>query len=141
MRKIMIVALFSIILAGCEKESVLADVEIPEEVISYVDTHFPENPIAQVVKDIDEFELSYDVLLEGSYSLEFNRKKQIISVKGLSKLPDSVVPDKLLDYVLKNYPSQLIFEWSLDDREQEIKLDNELELIFNLKDEFKRIDY
>ena len=139
MRKIMIVALFSIILAGCEKESVLADVEIPKN-NKLCDTPFLKS-IAQVLKISMSLKLSYDVLLEGSYSLEFNRKKQIISVKGLSKLPDSVVPDKLLDYVLKNYPSQLIFEWSLDDREQEIKLDNELELIFNLKDEFKRIDY
>jgi hypothetical protein len=141
MKQIIIIAILTLAFASCEKETVLDDMNIPEEISNYVNTHFPDNKIIQVVKDVDELELSYDVILEDSFSMEFNRKKQIISVKGISKLPDTVIPEILLSHAKNNYPEQIIIEWSLDDRKQEIKLNNGIELKFNKEGEFIRIDY
>lgn len=140
MKQIIIIAILTLAFASCEKETVLDDMNIPEEISNYVNTHFPDNKIIQVVKDVDELELSYDVILEDSLSMEFNRKKKIISINGLNKLPDSVIPEKLLNYANNHYAEQHIVEWSLDNRDQEIKLDNGIELKFNTKGEFLRID-
>ncbi|HOO85686.1 MAG TPA: PepSY-like domain-containing protein [Prolixibacteraceae bacterium] len=140
MKQIIFIAILALAFVSCEKETVLDDLNIPEEISDYVNTHFPDNKIIQIIKDVDELELTYDLTLEGSFSLEFNRKKQIISINGLNKLPDSVIPEKLLNYANNHYAEQHIVEWSLDNRDQEIKLDNGIELKFNTKGEFLRID-
>jgi len=141
MKQIIIIAILTLAFASCEKETVLDDMNIPEEISNYVNTHFPDNKIIQVVKDVDELELSYDVILEDSLSMEFNRKKKIISIEGINKIPDSVIPEKLLNYVNNNYSEQYIIEWNLDNRYQEIELNNGIELKFNKEGEFIRIDY
>ena len=141
MKQIIFIAILALAFVSCEKETVLDDMNIPEEISNYVNTHFPDNKIIQVVKDVDELELSYDVILEDSLSMEFNRKKKIISIEGINKIPDSVIPEKLLNYVNNNYSEQYIIEWNLDNRYQEIELNNGIELKFNKEGEFIRIDY
>lgn len=140
MKKLLLLAIVPFVLTACDKESVLPLADVPTQITNYVNTHFPNNPIIQVIKDLDGVELTYDVTLEGNFFLEFNRKKEVIEIKGLTKLPDSVIPEKILDYVVTQYPENHIIKWELDDRSQEVTLDNELELVFNLKGDFLRID-
>lgn len=140
MKKLFLLAIAPFIFASCDKEEILPDNKIPSEIISYIDTHFPENPIIQTVKDSDGWELTYDIILEGGFSLEFNRKKEVIDIEGQSKLPVSVIPAKLLAYIAENYADNFIVGWELEDRNQQIKLDNGLELEFTMAGNFLRID-
>ncbi|HRP55056.1 PepSY-like domain-containing protein [Agriterribacter sp.] len=135
---ILILAIFA--LAGCEKETVIKENDLPAEIKTFITTHFPANPIIQSVKDRDGLELTYDVILEGNISLEFNRKKQITDVDGIAKLPDSLIPSSILNYVSTNYSGNVITGWELDDRNQQITLDNGLELEFSMPGVFLRID-
>jgi hypothetical protein len=140
MKRLFLLALVPFLLISCEKEEILPLTDIPSEISNYVSTHFPENPIIQAIKDTDGFELTYDITLEGGLFLEFNRKKEVIDIEGLTKLPDSVIPAKLLEYATTNYPDNYIIGWELDDRNQQIKLENGLELEFNMNGDFLRID-
>ncbi len=131
----------SISLIGCDDKETLLDAnKIPVEIKTYVEKHFSGKNILQCKKDVDGLEVSYDVVVEGGYKLEFNRNKKIDSVKGVSKLPDSVIPEKILSYVTSKYPGNYIIEWDLDKTTQEIKLDNKLEMVFNHSGDFLRID-
>lgn len=80
------------------------------------------------------------MIVEGNYTLEFDSKKRIDNVKGTEKLPDSIIPTKILDYIKSNYASNYIIEWDLDKNTQEVKLDNRLELVFDKSGNFLRID-
>ena len=143
MKKILFLAFMisTISLIGCDDKETLLDADkIPAEIKTYVEKHFPGKNILQCIKDVDGLEVSYDVVVEGGYKLEFNRDKKIDSVKGVSKLPDSVVPEKILAYVASNYPGNYIIEWDADKTTQEVKLDNRLELVFNSAADFLRID-
>ncbi len=140
MKRLFLLALVPFLLISCEKEEISPLTDIPSEISNYVSTHFPENPIIQAIKDTDGFELTYDITLEGGLFLEFNRKKEVIDIEGLTKLPDSVIPAKLLEYATTNYPDNYIIGWELDDRNQQIKLENGLELEFNMNGDFLRID-
>ena len=140
MKRLFLLALVPFLLISCEKEEILPLTDIPSEISNYVSTHFPENPIIQAIKDTDGFELTYDITLEGGFFIEFNRKKEVIDIEGLTKLPDSVIPAKLLEYATTNYPDNYIIGWELDDRNQQIKLENGLELEFNMNGDFLRID-
>lgn len=83
---------------------------------------------------------SYDVWLSDNVKLEFNRKYEIIDIESASKLPDSVIPAKILDYINMRYPQLFIKEWAKDDNRQEVELNNELTLIFSKSGDFIRID-
>ena len=140
MKRLFFLVLVPFLLISCEKEKILPLIDVPTEISNYVSTHFPENPIIQAIKDTDGFELTYDITLEGGFFIEFNRKKEVIDIEGLTKLPDSVIPAKLLEYATTNYPDNYIIGWELDDRNQQIKLENGLELEFNMNGDFLRID-
>ncbi|KAF0202567.1 MAG: hypothetical protein FD170_1741 [Bacteroidetes bacterium] len=140
MKKLLLFAAIPFLLISCEKEKILPLTDIPSEIPDYINTHFPETSIIQAVKDTDGFELTYDITLNGGYFLEFNRKKEVIDIDGISELPDSVIPEKILEFVTTNYEEYFITGWEEDKRNQQIKLDNGLELVFNMNGDFLRID-
>jgi len=127
-------------LTSCEKEVVIPTSDLPSEITSYISTHFPNNTIPQVIKDRNIVNKTYDILLSEGISLEFNRKKEIITIDGVTKLPDSVIPVKILQYVASNYPPNVITDWALDNKNQQVELNNGLDLEFNMKGDFLRIN-
>ncbi|MBC8490760.1 MAG: PepSY-like domain-containing protein [Bacteroidetes bacterium] len=133
-----VIGIFSLI--SCSQETIISKKDLPSEIKSYVDTHFPDQAILQSVKDKEGLTLSYEITLDNLTELEFNRKSEIIKIEGKNKLPDSVIPQKLLNYVNNNYSDNFITEWELDDRNQQIQLDNGLELEFKMDGNFLRID-
>lgn len=132
--------ILAFLLSSCEKEQIISSSALPNEITTYITTHFPDNSILQVIKDKDGFTKTYDVTLSEGLSLEFNRKKEIIDIDGISELPSSVIPEKIRQYVTANYPDNVITDWEIDRKNQQIELDNGLDLEFNMKGEFLRID-
>lgn len=139
-RGVLMGAVLTFSLSSCEKEEIMPVSELPNEITSYITKHFPNNTIKQVIKDRDGLTKTYDILLSESISLEFNRQKEIIDIDGVSKLPDSVIPDKIREYVRNNYPDNFITDWEIDGRNQQVQLDSGLDLEFNMKGDFLRID-
>ncbi len=140
MKKFIVLAILPFLLISCEKEKVMSLTETPSEINTYITTHFPNKNIIQGIKDTDGLELTYDITLESGIYLEFNRKKEVIKIHGIEKLPDSVIPEKLLAFVSLNYANNYIVKWELDDRNQKITLNNSTELEFNMNGDFLRID-
>ena len=128
-------------LISCAKDEVIPVSELPAEMKAYISIHFPSNTILQVVKDVDGLTKTYDVLLSERISLEFNRQKEIIDIDSEIALPNSVIPEQIRQYVTANYPSNVITDWELDDRNQQVQLNNGLDLKFNMNGDFLRIDY
>lgn len=141
MKKMSLLLLFAVFgLVGCEKETIILANNLPAEIQSYLSTHFPSNEVIQIIKDRDGLSLTYDVILQGNFMLEFNRKKEVIDIDGQSKLPDSVIPVKLLEFVQTNYSDNFITHWEIEGKNQQIQLDNGLELIFTTDGRFLKID-
>ncbi len=127
-------------LTSCDKEEVIPSSDLPSEITSYVSTHFPNNTIVQVINDRDGLSKTYDILLSENISLEFNRKKEIIDIDAVTQLPNSVIPEKIRQYVTTNYSTNFITDWELDDKNQQVQLDNGLDLEFKMNGDFLRID-
>jgi hypothetical protein len=140
-RSILILSALVLFLAtACSKDAVVPEETLPASIKEYITTHFPTHAILEVMKEREGLSTSYEVTLEGSFKLEFDRRNQIKDIEGITKLPDSVVPAKISEYVTSNYPDQFIVKWEKDDNHQEIQLDNKMELVFTLSDDFLRID-
>lgn len=136
----LVLSALTLSLASCDKESIIPATELPNDIQNYLSTHFPNKNVVQVLEDLDGFTKTYDILLEGNISLEFNRKKEVISIDSNTALPSSVIPERIRQYVATNYPNNVITDWELDDRNQQVELDNGLDLEFNRDGEFLRID-
>ncbi len=134
------VLVLSLSLTSCDKESILSLNNIPAEIENYISSHFPGNKIIQAVEDLDGFTKTYDIILDGSIRLEFNRKKEIIEIDGISQLPDSVIPEKIRNYVSINFPTNVITDWEIEGKNQQVGLDNGLDLEFTKNGDFLRID-
>lgn len=132
----MLITLFS----SCEKETIIPAGEIPNEINTYISKHFPTSSITQILIDKDLVSKTFDVTITGGISLEFNNKKQIQDIDGSSVLPDSVIPEKIRQYVSSNYPNNVITNWELEGKNQQIGLNSGLELKFNMNGDFLRID-
>lgn len=142
MRKVLFVLLAALLFVSCESETVIKEGDIPAEITSYVKQHFPENSIIQVIKIKEDGTTTYDVLLEGGFKLEFDRKKVVESIESATRLalPESVLQEPVLNYIKTNYPDSFAVKWEKDDRRQEVELDNYVNLEFDLKGNFIKID-
>jgi len=146
--KILFALAFVALFASCSNDDdnnndndiILSETEIPTQIMSYISEHFPDNAIVQAVQDNDDNTVTYEVLLEGNFELDFNSDFEIIDIDGISALPDSVIPQAILDYVSENYPDNYITDWKLELTHQQIELNNGLELEFEMDGTFIRID-
>ncbi|MFV0290835.1 MAG: PepSY-like domain-containing protein [Mangrovibacterium sp.] len=120
-------------------EKVLAEKEIPAAIIDYKTTHFPEAIINRAILD-SEHETIYEIYLSGNVELDFNENCEIIDIDGTTKLPDSVIPVEIQNYVTENYPTYVITDWELELGNQQIEFSNGWELEFKLDGTFIRID-
>lgn len=132
---------FLLLLSSCDKERLVNESELPSDARTYIALHFPDLEITQVIKERDDLVTSYEVYLSGGFKLDFNSSGEIRGIEGTGKLPDSVVPEAILAYVNTHYPDYFIRDWEWDDREQEVKLSNQVELRFDRSGNFLRIDY
>lgn len=128
--------------SGCDNEKVVDETSLPPQATEFIEAHFPDASIARVVRDRDDLLTSFDVILDNRVELEFDKQGECFSVDGNAndKLPDSLIPLKILEYVQKNYPDQYITDWEKNKTIQEVSLSNNKELIFNLSGTFLRYD-
>ncbi len=152
-RKIVLLAalfMMPLSLIGCDREVALTGNDVPNEIKAYVEKHFSDCDILQIMKDYDGAELTYDVILKskqtsGLITLEFNRKKQIIGIDSETTcLPESVIPAPIRAYVSANYPNTCINDWSFDrdglNKHQEVELANGINIVFDKNGNFVRYD-
>ncbi len=123
-----------------DREVILAESEIPSAIMTYKTTHFPNNGISRAIKDTELNTITYELDLVGNFELDFNADYQITDIDGASKLPDSVIPQPLLDYVSQHYADNFITDWELEANYQQIALNNGVELEFEMDGTFLRID-
>ncbi len=130
------------LLTGCEKDKVVDDAELPGTAKEFIETHYPDATIKQVVKEREDLRNTYDVILDNQVKLSFENSGACYEAESTNtlKLPDSMIPTNVLEYVAKNYPEAFIIEWDKDKTDQEIKLNTNVELIFNLSGGFLRVD-
>ncbi|MCF2494866.1 PepSY-like domain-containing protein [Dyadobacter chenhuakuii] len=144
MKKALSIYFVLILLAvtGCDNEKVVDETSLPPQASEFIEAHFPNAKVARVVRDRDELLTNFDVILDNQVELEFDKQGECFSVDGNAneKLPDSVIPLKILEYVQKNHADKYITDWEKNKTTQEVSLSDNKELIFNLSGTFLRID-
>lgn len=133
------ISLFVFSNANAQKKY-LAVSETPGQIISYINAHFPKSEIISVKKDKEVLKTEYKVKLNTMVELEFDGNFSIKKIESKSALPQSVVPEKIVAYIHKNYPNNKILEWKKEKKGQKIELDNGIDVVFDLNGKFLGID-
>src|SRR5690349_11002692 len=110
--------------SGCDNEKVVDETSLPPQASEFIEAHFPNAKVARVVRDRDDLLTSFDVILDNQVELEFDKQGECFSVDGNAneKLPDSLIPLKVLEYVQENHPDTYITDWEKNKTTQEVSL-------------------
>lgn len=127
------------LLMACDKEVILPNDKIPTAIKTYISTHFTTTSIRKAIEEKNESE-RYEIYLENGIVLEFNKDNEIVDIDGNgNKLPDSVIPPKILSYVNDHSSNNFIVGWEKKMNTQEVQLNNQKVLIFSLSGDFQSI--
>jgi hypothetical protein len=145
MRKIMtMVAIAAAALLGlqsCEKnDKLIGESKLPSAAQTFLQENFPSEAILSVVKDYDDGTHTYKVSLSDGTYIEFKKNGEWKEIENrTSGIPESAIPAKIMEYINVNYPDNFIIDIE-HDRHYDVELDSGLDLDFNSKGEFLRID-
>lgn len=116
--------------------------QLPQPAKDFVRKHFNEADVILVTMDKEIFSTTYDVKLQNGISIDFNKAGQWTEIDGDHvALPASVIPGKIAAFVNSKHAGFTIEKISRKFKVYEVELNNDLDLIFNLKTlEFMRYD-
>ncbi|WP_311330248.1 PepSY-like domain-containing protein [Capnocytophaga sputigena] len=120
--------------AASAQDSKVTFNDLPADAINFVRQHFLVDHIASVWKDTDYNDEEYTVIFRDGLEIEFNGNGDWKELKARhGKVPDHVVPEKILAHVHATFPFESIKEVShnLTKKRYEAELTNEQELKFD----------
>lgn len=116
--------------------------QLPEKAQKFLTTYWNDVKVVKAEMDKDGLEVTYDVYLENKTNIEFDKKGEWKEIKSpMAEIPKGVIIQNIVDYVANNYSGSRIEKIKREHHHYEVELTNDIELRFNKKGEFKRIDY
>lgn len=115
--------------------------ELPQKAQDFIRSNFPDKEVSYAKIDGGYIGGSYDLVFVDGTKVEFTRSGDWKEIKcRYSKVPDHLIPQKIRDYVQKNFPNQPVVKIERKKRKYEVELRNDLDLEFDLKGNFLRLD-
>lgn len=133
--------LFSTLAMG-QKDKAITLEELPGKAQLFIQTYFNQHKVLYVIKEAEEyFTHSFEVLLEDKVKIEFRKNGDWKEVDGKKKpIPTDFIPKKIMNYLNRSFPNNEVVKIEKGKRKYEVKITNGLELEFDLKENFLRID-
>lgn len=131
-----ILVLFAVLIfAACgndDDDQKISAAELPQRAIVFIETHFPDAQIISVTLDSNS-RSQYEVKLNNGFDLDFDQEGEWTEVEGHGqKVPDAIIPERILEYVQTIYPNAFIEEISKKTDRYEVDLSTDIDLIFDL---------
>ena len=143
MKKILSIALLALTctFTACANELLISYDQVPEPAKAIVAAHFDATQVAYVMLDKGLLNDEYEVRFNDGRTIEFNKAGALLKVDcKLAEVPSALIPEPVLLYVKTNFPNAFITEWGKDDLGYKAELNSGLDLKFNSKYEFVRVD-
>ncbi|MDR2118641.1 MAG: PepSY-like domain-containing protein [Tannerellaceae bacterium] len=129
---------------SCDKEEFISETELPAISREFLQTHFNGISINAIVKETEVLSKDYTVYLANGFEIGFTKKGSWDDVDGkTAAVPQTIqdiLPGGIARYVSNTLPACYIVEINKEHYGYEIGLSNDMDLKFNSKGEFIRID-
>ena len=127
---------------SCEKhDEVVSAASLPYEVTAFVQTHFPNVEILNVIKDYSgQKAYDFEITLNDGTRLDISKNGKWKEVENYKKgVPSSIMPMSIVAYVTDNHPDAIVV--SIDrERGYEVALSVGLDVVFDQSGNFSRYD-
>ena len=125
-------------LAGNDKP--ISPDKLPAPVKEFIAKHFASSDISLATVDRELFDTTYEVFFTDGNKVEFDKNGEWKDIDcKYSRIPDKALPEKISEYITANHSGRYAKEIDRDKYDYEVKLDNGLELKFDLR--FRLIGY
>lgn len=116
--------------------------QFPKKSQEFISQNFKGETITASFQETDFFSKEYKVILSDGTRVEFNHKGEWTEIKTFNKgISSGLIPSKINTYLLANYPNVVIKEIKKGKRGFSVELLNDIELEFDLNQNFVRIDH
>lgn len=123
------------------QKTVIKKEALPSNAQTFLKTHFGSKKPSYILEDKEILSTEYKVKFNNEIEIEFDKKGNWKEVDGKnSTIPKSIVPKKIASYIKSNFPKEKVTKIEIGSSGYETKLTNGLELKFNLKEDFVKID-
>lgn len=127
-----LLATAALVLASVETSRPLGPDGLPPKAQAFLESHFNGESPVLVLKEYEEFRISYEVSFIDGTKVEFRRNGDWESFKSHARpVPADLVPEAMADYIVVNFPAVAIMGISVKGTEIELELDNGVELTFD----------
>jgi hypothetical protein len=128
-------------LSANAQKTVIKKEALPANAQTFLKTHFGSKKPSYILQDKEILSTEYKVQFDNKTEIEFDKKGNWKEVDAKdNKIPSSIIPKKIASYVKTNFSKDKITKIELGSSGYETKLTNGLELKFNLKGDFIKID-
>ncbi|WP_160070222.1 PepSY-like domain-containing protein [Sphingobacterium bovisgrunnientis] len=128
---------------GANAQDKLIDLgQLPKKAQNFIKTYSSKLSVAYVKLEDELFsKKSYEVKMNDGSEFEFDKNGEWKEIDMKRKsIPLSLIPQAIKEYVEKSFPKNNIVKLSRSSSKYEIELSNGLDLVFNSKGKFLRID-
>lgn len=131
------------LLQSCEHDDKpVGEEQLPTQAVQFINEHFPDAVISVVTFDKELFDKSYSVFFTDGNKVEFDKNGRWTDVEcRFSRVPVSVIPEKIHAYVTENHPDHYVVSIDRDKYDYELDLENGVEMKFDLDFRFIGYDY
>jgi hypothetical protein len=128
-------------LSANAQKLVITKAALPASAQTFLKNHFGSKKPTYILEDKDLLSKEYKVQFADNTEIEFDKKGNWKEVDGKnSKIPNSIIPKPIATYVKANFSKERITKIEKETLGYEVKLSNGLELKFNSKGDFRKID-
>lgn len=123
------------------QKTVITKTALPANALAFLKTHFTGQEPTYILQDKETFSTDYKVQFANNIEVEFDGKGKWEEVDGNHQaIPVTVIPKGISHYVKNNFADTTVTKIDKGTWGYEVDLSNGLELEFNSKGNFLRID-
>ncbi|MEJ5145123.1 PepSY-like domain-containing protein [Sphingobacterium sp. MYb388] len=137
-----IVALVALSTVSYAQKKVINSNQLPANAQTFIKNNFASNQITSTIEEKENLlSKEYQVILNNGTKIEFDKSGNWEEVDGHNNaIPLKFVPKSIQNYVTKSFPNTHIVKIKKSSRKFEVEISNGLELEFNKKGQFTKID-
>ena len=116
--------------------------QLPQTAQAFIQKHFDAKNVAHVIEE-DEFFSSkeYKVAIADGTQIEFDSKGNWTEIDSDTQpVPQAIIPNSIRQYISKSFPNNQVVQISRSSRKYDVELASGIDLEFDSKGKFKRID-
>ena len=143
MKKVVLV--LCIVLLSGEVFAQTSTSNLPAAAKNYIENNFEGLSISEI-KENSAWQIwedeKFEVTLSNGVEIDFDENGNALEIESKSGevIPLSALPEKVAEYIAKNYPATGVIAWEKSSKEHEVELVDGQELIFDQDSKFVKID-